>query len=264
MKDKYEKYFQENEGKNSKKEKIKVELLKLKYYLHILNKSGFKDFKIVVGMNINGIVQTLSMVSNYWQKWIKNNVINCIDHQSLMLTYISCLNFFLTKEEYKEVENVMNSFKKSEIIKDIKLNKNKKIFQLQTLDNQYIKFAPEFNNEKDVQTANQQCHAFTEAACIEYDNIYATTVIMKNYFEKSYYHSFIVKDGIVHDFAQNTVMSFENYKKLFGCKVIMSIEGKQLLRNIERLKERDIEYKKNEMLDVLKYAMHKQMKKGRI
>jgi len=35
MKDKYDKCFYENERKNSKKEKIKGELLKLKYYLHI-------------------------------------------------------------------------------------------------------------------------------------------------------------------------------------------------------------------------------------
>ena len=132
MKDKYEKCFQQNEGKNFKKEIIKAELLKLKFYLQILNKSGFKDFKFVVGMNINCIAQTLSMVSNYWQEWIINNVINRVDHQSLMLTYISCLNYFLTKEEYKDVENVMESFKKSGIIKDIKLIENKKIFQLQT------------------------------------------------------------------------------------------------------------------------------------
>ena len=111
--------------------------------------------------------------------------------------------------------------------------------------------------------ANQQCHAFTEAACAEYDNVYATTVIMKNHFGKPYYHSFVIKDGLVHDFAQNIVMSFENYKKLFGCKIIMIVEGKQLLKNIERLKERDVEYKENEMCDVLKYAMHKQMKKER-
>ena len=263
MKDKYEKCYYENEQKNSTREKIKCDLLKLKYYLYVLNKSGFKDFKVVVGMNINCIAQTLSVAGDYWKQWIINNIINRIDHQSLMLTYINYLNYLLTKKEYQDVENVMNSFKESGIIKDIKFDKNKNMFHLLTLDDQYIKFTCEFKDEKHVQTANQQCHAFTEAACIKFDNVYATTAIMKNHFGKPYYHSFIVKDGIVHDFAQNIVMSFKSYQKLFGCQVIMCMDGKQLLRNIERLKERDNEYKYNKMYDILKYAMYKQMKHGK-
>lgn len=261
MKDKYDKCYYENEGKNLKVENIKAELLKLKYYIHVLNKAGFNDFKVVLGSNINCIAIMLSMMNDYWQKWIVNNVINCVNKETLILTYINQLNCLLSIQDYNKIDIVINSFKKSGIIKDIKLNKNKDMFILQTLDDQYIKFTSEFRNEQDVKTANRHCHGFTEAAIKQYDNIYAITVIMKNYFGKSYYHSFVVKDGIVHDFAQNTVMSFENYKKLFGCKIIMSIEGKQLLKNIERLKERDVEYKENKLCDVLKYAMYKQIKK---
>lgn len=261
MKNKYEKCFQENEGKMVVKEKTKVELLKLKYYLQVLTKSGFSDFKFVTGMNINFIIQSLGTMNDYWQEWIRNNIINRVDQQSLMLNYISCLNYFLATKDYKRLDIIIDSFKKSNIIKDIKLNKG--VFYLLTLDNQYIKFTNEFKGEKNIKICNKHCHEAVEYFCKNVDDIYAVTAIMKNYFGKTYYHSFVVKEGIVHDLALNTVMSLENYKKLFGCKIIMFMEGKHLLRNIERLKERDVEYKENEMFDVLKYAMHKQMKKER-
>ena len=261
MKDKYEKCFYENEGKNTTKEKIKLDLLKLKFYLQILNKSGFKDLKVVSGMNIRCIVITLGMVGDYYQEWIKSNIINKIDRQALMLAYINSLNYFLSTEKYKEVDNVMNSFKKSGIINDIKLSENKKMFQIQTLGDKTVKFAPEFNNKKDIELFNTHCHGVTEVLCKKHDNVYATTVIMKNYFDKHYYHSFIVKDGVVHDFAQNIVMSFENYKQLFGCKVIMNIDGKLLLENIEQLNKSNEEFKKNEMCNILKYAIHTQIER---
>lgn len=261
MKDKYDKCFYENEIKNSNTEKIKKLLLKIKYYLHVLNKSGYKDFKIVVGKNINFIIITLNMMPDYLQEWIINNVINCVNHQSLMLTYIYCLNYFLTTKEYGEVLSVMNSFKKSGIIKDIKLDKNNNTFQMETLDGKLIKFMPEFSNAENIDACRKKCHEVVEYLCKKINNIYAVTGIMKNYFGKTYYHSFVVKDNVVHDFAQNIVMNYDSYKELFGCKVIMNIEGKQLLKNINILRARDMEFKQNEMFDILKYAMHKQMKK---
>ena len=263
MKDKYDKFFYQNEEKKITKENVKIRLLKLKYCLSVLNKSGLKDFKLANDMSINCMVRTLSTVNGYWQEWIKKNVINIINPQILLLIYISCLNYFLTTQQYNEIESVMKSFKISGLIKDIKFDRNKGIFHLLTLNGESIKFTKQFTNENDILKYNKYCHAATEALCITQDNVYAVTVMMKSYFDRDYYHSFIVKDGIVHDFAQNIVMSFKSYQKLFGCQIIMSMDGKQLLRNIERLKGRDNEYKENKMYDVLKYAMYKQMKHGK-
>lgn len=260
---KYDKHFYQNEKKYNNKSELKCTLLELKYFLKVISETGLKNAKYVAGSDIATIAAILSRLDEDLQKYVIDNILSKVCKETLLIIYVNMLTNYLTSKKYEQIDVVMKSFKLSGLIKDIELGEKKAAFQIQTLDDKLIQFNNALDTEEDIKFNYRNCHAATELALKQLskeNEIYGATLVMNNVFNTPYYHSVIVYNGTVNDFAKNIVMDFEDYKYLFGGKVIMMVEGKQLLRNIERLKERDVEFKNNKKCDVLNYAMHKQMK----
>ena len=74
------------------------------------------------------------------------------------------------------------------------------------------------------------------------------------------YHTFIVYNNIVNDFAHNIIMNFDNYKLLYKPTIISFSSAKKAFRDIEKLKEKDSEFKDGNC-ELLNYAIHKQLRK---
>ena len=74
------------------------------------------------------------------------------------------------------------------------------------------------------------------------------------------YHTFVLCNNIVNDFAHNIVMSFDNYKLLYNPNIVSFASAKKAFRDIEKLKNKDSEFNDGNC-ELLNYAIHKQLRK---
>ena len=262
MKNKYQKFFKENEKKYYKKSLIKMKILLNKYYMHVISKNGFEGYKLVRNNKLNHVCISLSLMDDYWQNYILNEIIYKMSKESIMMFFIKSLTTSTLSNNKKIINVIIDSFIKTDFIKNVNFNENEKWFELETNDDEIIKFGAVHDSKESMLSCKKKCHAVTQYI-IEHLNskeeIFGVTAIMEDCVGSPYYHSFIVKNNIAYDYAQNIVMLFEDYKKLFNCNVIMMANGNQILNDIEKLELGDPEFKKNKCYAILKYAAHKQM-----
>lgn len=125
-----------------------------------------------------------------------------------------------------------------------------------------MKFTSINDDPEQIDEANGQCHGITyfilkENKC---KKMYAVTILMDNLFGDKQYHTFIVYNNIVNDFAHNIVMNFDNYKKLYKPEIISYTSAKKVYRDIEKLNGKDDTFT-NGRCELLNYAIHKQLRK---
>ena len=204
-----------------------------------------------------------STLNEETKRIINNNIFKKLGKTDLILTYLIGINEAVTQNDEK-LKIYMESFIQSGLIKDLTYNEKKKVFILTTNNNEKIKFSNIHKNKEDLNFTYGNCHHITNDILLHDDTslkgVYAVTVTLNNYFNKPFYHSFIVKGKYVVDFAHNIIITFDDYKKLYNPTVIYKVSKNDLKSIIEKYNKTDIDFKNDTGSNLLKCAMHKQMK----
>lgn len=263
---KYDKKFHsiENERITTKCQKLSL-AISLKF--RILNIYGRKNLSQVYSFNSNETLVynflTLEKHSKDFIEWMKKNILSKLNKEALISLFIQNLTSRLIVEDEESINKLMESFKLTGIIRDIKLVKN--VFYITLLDGRIVKFTKRLDDLEQVKQYSCNCHSvsyqYFSNMHSDDNETYCVTIIEKGLYNKDRYHTFLLCNGIVHDLARNFVMKYDDYKELFNFKIIMFVKGRQMLSNIENFKNNDPEFKESNTCEVLKYAMRKQMKK---
>ena len=199
-------------------------------------------------------------------EWMKTNILPELNKGALISLFIQNLTNNLIAEDIETINYLMESFKLTGLIKNIKLEKN--VFHMTLLNGKIVKFTKRLDDIEQVKQYRCNCHSvsyqYFSRMFLDDVETYCVTIIEKGLYNKDRYHTFLLHDGIVHDLSRNFAMKYDDYKELFNFKILNFVNGRQMLKNIENLKNRDLEFKKSDICDVLKYAMHKQMKREKI
>lgn len=268
---KYDKHFYNNELKYNKYTNIEFFKLVFKLYKYLLLKGDIKNLKEInyftnEKANINEIIPlilfNLCFVDEELVKWIKENIINKLDTGAVMTIYIQNLCNQVTTNNTKILNSLMESFKRTGIIKNIEFNE--KHFIITTLDNEIIKFSNQLKDEEQMREYSGMCHQIS----YEYfkynpnDNIASfITIIEKNLVNNPRYHSILLYKTNINDLSRNIHIKFEDYIKLFKPKIVLNINGQELVKKIEELNNTDNEFKTSTKCNGLKYAMSKELKR---
>lgn len=263
---KYIKYYNELEGKYAKLEEKYLYKLIRKFINHVpfFVNSQFASKKNIYTsfyyININ-----LSNFSPSLKKWVKENIINAVSKDSLLVYYLMWLCSSVTCENNTHKNKLIASFNETDLIKDISYNEEKKLFILTTLDDNkiYFKNAFEKNEIDDAIKANNHCHQCTWEILKnnkDNENLYGVSVAEKNLIGGNNIHSFIVINNCLIDYAHNITMNYDDYVKLIHPKKIMYVQANRIIKNIDKLYTEDKECDNNQA-QILNYALHKYMKK---
>ena len=153
----------------------------------------------------------------------------------------------------------MKSLVDTGLVKSIKLKNN--IFILKTLDNRKIKFTKLLDTLDEVNRFKKNCHSssFIIMNKLNSNDTNCVTILEKDVFYNERYHSFLVHNNMVNDYARNILISFDDYMFLFEPNVIYNENSEIVLRNIIELNSSDMEFRKTEYCYLLKYAINKQI-----
>lgn len=160
---------------------------------------------------------------------------------------------------------LMASFQETGLIKDIVYNEAKALFRLTTLDDDkiYLKNVFEKDEIDDTLKAHGYCHQCTYNILKNNknnENLYSVSVIEKNLIGKNSIHSFVAINNFLIDYAHNVMMKYDDYVKLVHTKKIMYVKTDRIIKNIDKLYDKDKEFDNNQA-QMLNYALHKYMKK---
>lgn len=197
------------------------------------------------------------------KKIIDDNIFKKLNPVNLINIFMLCLTDSIThQDEYLNI--YINSFIQSGLIKNLTYNKNKNFFTLTTNNDEIIKFSNLIEDINQLKNNRGSCHSLVKFLLIDdnpnnLENLYGVTIITTNFFNKPQYHSFVVKDNYVYDFAHNINISFDDYKKLYNPKIIYKVTKNDLIKSIRHYNETDPDFSNSKGPDFLKCAMHKQM-----
>lgn len=266
---KYVKYYDDTEIRSHEKEIKILNIIMSNLKEKMFDYLDFNTFLIVNDYSNYSLLyyfmENLSIMHPELQKYFINNVIGYLNNKCLLNEYLILICECKTKKDYAKMKRFMDSLNLSGIVKNIKFNSEKNNFILTLKNNKTIKFSDKLENVEQIKEARNHCHTITQQVIEENcddEILYAVTVYTKNLVNEKRYHSFILCNDIVNDFAHNIVISFEDYKKLYNPTIILYIEGKTLLNNLEKLKYKDKEFKDSKVY-LINYVMHKQMKKDK-
>lgn len=263
---KYDKKFHsvENERITTKYQKLSL-AASVKFYA--LNNYRIEDLSNLLSSDSNE-----TLVYNFFEldnrplkfvEWMKINILPKLNKGALISLFIQNLTNNLIAEDIETINYLMESFKLTGLIKNIKLEKN--VFYMTLLNGKIVKFTKRLDDIEQVKQYRCNCHSvsyqYFSRMFLDDIETYCVTIMEKGLYNKDRYHTFLLHDGIVHDLSRNFAMKYDDYKELFNFKILNFVNGRQMLKNIENLKNRDLEFKKSNVCDVLKYAMHKQLKK---
>ena len=227
------------------------------YYIKVCNL--YRD------KTINNIVHTMCFFDDKLKNWIKENIINKVNKKHLIQLFIQVLNNSLIINDISVTKCYMMSFIDSGLIKNITLDNN--IFIITTLDDREIRFTKILVTKEEINDYLQKCHIYSYnllKSMGEHSSFAnSVTILDKNLFNETLYHTFLVYDNVVNDMARNILMSYEDYMYLFEPNIILDINGKTLLDNIDKLNKEDEDFRNSDHFEILKYAMYKQMNSKR-
>lgn len=228
--------------------------INLSYYSDFLK---FKDLNNTLTLNI--MLLTLNKATKEMQDIIRNNYVNKMDKNALYSFFLIKSCDLLSEKNYDLLQDVLESFIVTNLIKDANLENDKKNISLTLLDDSKVKYQNVPLDKKLTSAYNKECHNVTLGfleKCKIINN--AAVVLEKNELYGKYYHSIALTDDAVYDLSHNIVMSYENYIKLINPTVILREDEDTILSNIEALKNKDKVFKDSNYCDLLKYAMEKQ------
>ena len=195
--------------------------------------------------------------------FLKKNFLTKLNKQNIINSYMQLLTYLLVMKKYDDIEFCMDSFKNTKLIKNIEFRNN--VFIITTLDNKKVRFTKLLDDLEHVESFKNMCHGI----CYDYikNNVdkdsKSVTILEKNIFNCTRYHSFLIYNNMVNDFARNLLISFDDYKTLFDFKIVMFKLSNKLIEEISDLESNDVEFRNNDMFPILKYALHNQINKNR-
>lgn len=264
---KYEKQYNKIEKKSILKSNIQSAILDIKV-LTKWNKESSN--KLPFRRNLfQKMIFYLVGAPDEFVEWIKKEVFPNINTVHLIRNFLMEL-CYLNYEENEELrKTLMNSMKRADLVKDINYDDNEKVYIVITKEGKkYIVDSAEKNNKDIAEDCNGRCHSCTEAALKEVTEIandefdfYGCCVLYHDLFNNPRYHSYIVRDDIVFDFAYNIVSTEDLYINEFGYEILLKEEASKVLAKIEDLKATDNDFNKSKKYGILKYAMSNHMKR---
>ena len=260
----YEKYWYKTEGIN----RIKNNLINTKYtikiYSYISKKYGietskklYKDFdKNITKRLIFG----LWLFDENLVNWIKNNIINKLNKESILGSFIELLNNTLTTKDETLRNIYIKSLKLSGLVKDIEYKNDHYIITL--LDDKKIKISNIITKEETIDYIEGKCHILAHEYILKHNkqNIYLVTILEPSMYGLDMYHSFIVDNDYVIDYTRNILMKYEDYINTLKPNIIICKERNEILSDIDKLRN-DKSFKNDSTEDILKYALHKRIYK---
>ena len=260
----YTKYWYKTERINRIKNKLINTKYTIKIYTYISKKYGvetakklYKDFdKNITKRLIFG----LWLFDENLVNWIKNNIINKLNKESILGSFIELLNNSLTTNDETLRNIYIKSLKLSGLVRDIEYKRDQYI--IYTLDNKEIKISNIINKEETIDKIEGKCHLLAHEYILKHDkqNIYIVTILEPSIYSIDMYHSFIVDNGYVIDYTRNILMKYEDYINLLKPNIITYKERKEILNDIDKLRDNKT-FKNDSTEDILKYALHKRIYK---
>lgn len=262
---KYDKQFYEIEKKQSILYKYKKLKTNINLYKSLVSTGNIALIK-KGSSKIAFYILFLAALDDDLQEKIIANIMNFDNKTDLIMFFMASLTRALTyNENIENINMIMNSFKKTQLIKNIRLEYD--VFYLTMLDGKEISFSKVWDNASDMDKASKECHNFSyyilETTAKDRNDIYSVTILEKDIYNKDRYHTFLLSDGCIVDYARNICMEYDDYKKIHKFKTLQSIPSNQLFKNIEAKEKRDKEFENSNICKILKCAMDKQMKKDK-
>lgn len=267
--DKYNKYINKTEGYARKKEKQKLLLISLKLKRKLLKYSDKTGIKKIINCSPENIfkiaLMDFSRYNESTKKYIKEEIINKLNKESLINIYLIMLCNLHTEKNTENRDATMNSFIQTGLIKDIYYDEKEKKFILTTQDDKKIQFMTKLSSVEQINEAKGNCHSISNFIAKQNDkqNIIFVTMLLNNYAGEKHYHTVLVYNNIVNDFAQNIVMKYDDYKYLYKPNIISFATAKKAHKEIEKIKLKNKEFS-NGNAELLNYAVHKQLTKKRL
>lgn len=196
----------------------------------------------------------------------KNNkyykkILNRLNYQGLLKKYIRHICNSLQEKEYSEVNKLLNSLVCSGLVKKAELVKRdvQDYIILTLLNDKKVKFSHMPLNNEIISECRGRCHhAVSYFIKDDPNSRRALVTLEKNTLFGKMYHSIMVEDNVVYDFAQNIMISYKNYFNLFEPKVLVNERGSELIKNMQSLKEK-LNYRDSEWADLIVYGISKQL-----
>lgn len=257
MENKYDKYYWENELKDVEAVKLTDLYLQIQFNSKVTDDARFKK------NYLSSICLYYHLFNADLKNWIINTILPNFSKEALITYYIINLTEASMLHDINKIDSIIKSFNSIGLIKDIKFENDK--FFLITKDDKKIKFKNLLSNQEEADKFKNNCHEICESLLLNderyKDGTNAVTIIDR--YTKGYklYHSILVKENYAIDPARNILMNFDNYKELFNPEIINILSREELIKETQELSELDKEFSEGENCDLLKCAMHKQMKK---
>lgn len=265
--DKYNEYLNKTEVISKNKEYKKIKLILLKFKSYIIKYKDKEYIKTLLKMNCNNLFKVIlvnySLYNEELQNYIKENIFNKLNKESIINYYLIIICYFNTVKDIDNINKTINSFKATGLIKDIIYDDKNKLYILTTTDNKTIEFQSKIDDENDILEANANCHSicnFITKQNKELD-LCICTILLDNLVGEKCYHTFIVYENTVNDFAHNIIMNFDDYKELYNPTIITFENIQKVHEEIEEIKIQDSEFD-NGNAELLNYAIYKQLKKN--
>lgn len=202
-------------------------------------------------------ILNMSLMEEKHRKWFIKHILNNLNKKELIYMFMQnlCDELIFNDDEFRRT--IMSSFLLTNLIKDIELKNN--IYKLTMNNNEIIHFTKLLNTKEDIKKYANRCHEisynyFKNNANSK--NECSVTVLEKGLYKNTRYHTFIVKNNYVYDYARNLIMKYDDYNRLFKPEIISYIDGKEMIQKIDKLDKENTEFTKSKKIKVLKYAIH--------
>lgn len=198
------------------------------------------------------------------KKWCKKNIIDKLSINWLYGTFLTnCCNNLLDNEP-GFIQKIFKSFIELGLIDSAKIidDEDHKAIEIITPSNDKIRFSHVPLERELVDEYRGYCHAVTSTFMRE-ANIHKTqkvvVVLEDNALVGKCYHSFIVDDGVMYDFASNIMMLYKDCLKLVRHEVLVYEDSTKVLDEMKKMEE-DKDFANSDYVDILKYGISKQLK----
>lgn len=198
------------------------------------------------------------------KKWLKKNIIDKISVNWLYENFLTNCSNNLLDNEFDFIECAFNSYIELGLIDSAKIIdvKDHNVIEIITPSKEKIRFSHAPLERKLVDEYRGYCHAVTSTFMRE-ANIYKTQKVVvameDNELVGKCYHSFIVDNGIMYDFAHNIMMRYKDYLKLVKPEVLVYEDSTEVLDKMKKM-EQQKDFTNSEYVDILKYGISKQLK----
>lgn len=238
--------------------KLKIDFIKAHDFLNFKNLSA--DLLLVIILN-----EFYNFPEEY-KNYLAKSILSKINQSSLYSFYMRWSCDKLENKEFTELNDLLNSFMATGLVKRAILTDNH-VIKIILPDNTEIEYTNVPLEKKSlngfVPQYNQHCHDATLYFLKNGEKADKAAVVLEPLeIFGQYYHSFIVDDNMVYDLAHNLMMDYENYLRLIKPTVLIYEDCTTILKNIEQL-ENNQDFAKSNYCVMLKYAMDSQMTRSR-